>query len=96
MHHQTVMRLRKECVAVCIVGLLVFILGMVLMFTAGRGSPAQPAGAAVAMVGAVEAVLACLPILLTSRCPFCRKWVHPWYYPRRGVHCPHCGKTSDQ
>lgn len=91
MHPETVMRLRKVCVAVMAVGFLALILGLVLMFVAGRGRQAQPAGA-VAMVGVALFVLANLTIWLTSRCPFCRKWVHPWYYPRRGVHCPHCGK----
>jgi len=30
----------------------------------------------------------------TTRCPFCGKWIAPRYYPRRGVHCPQCGKTA--
>lgn len=35
-----------------------------------------------------------LAVYFTSRCPFCGKWIDPWYYPRPGVHCPKCGKTT--
>ena len=48
-------------------------------------------GLALAGVG----VVSWLAVHFTSRCPFCGKWINPWYYPRRGVHCPKCGKTTE-
>jgi len=40
------------------------------------------------------ALVSWLTVYFTSRCPFCGKWIDPWYFPRRGVHCPKCGKTT--
>ena len=31
-------------------------------------------------------------IFLTSRCPFCGKWVHPLYRSHPTRHCQECGK----
>ena len=39
------------------------------------------------------AAVSWLFVYATCRCPFCHKWIPPWYYPRRGFHCPKCGKT---
>ncbi len=94
MSQSSIMKLRRVCAAGAALGLLLLVVGTVVMFSMGKGPQAQPAGA-VAMVGLALAMVAATTILLTSRCPFCRKWVHPWYLPRRGVHCPLCGKTVD-
>ncbi|GAF78069.1 unnamed protein product [marine sediment metagenome] len=43
----------------------------------------------------VVATVSWLAVYFTTRCPFCGKWIDPWYYPRPGFHCPKCGKTND-
>ena len=38
-------------------------------------------------------VFGSIVVLVASNCPMCGKWVHPIYYPREKVHCPHCGRA---
>ena len=58
------------------------------------GNPVRPNSGwgivGLAMVGAAMAMA--LTAFLRSRCPYCGKWVHPWYWPRRGRYCPKCGQ----
>jgi hypothetical protein len=84
--------------------LAVALLGIGILVMDSRQGPSDAAGGlfrvrsvwsiiGLSLLGA--AVVSWLVVLVTTRCPFCGKWIDPWYHPRRGMHCPKCGKTRE-
>ena len=96
MRPETERVIKKVAFLGMLLGAAIAALGVAVVGLMGPGRQAAVPGAIAVSGIAITIVssLGILPVLHNSKCPHCRRWVHPWYRPSQTVHCPFCGKLA--